>query len=309
MITYRKANPEDIQPAIALWLKIWDEFIDPEKASVNPDYDELARSSNLLKKYESSDRVMLVAADGERIVGAIGAVINENFIKPPLCVDREYHRQGIATELLSRMVCELKMQGSEVIKLNSSRYALPFYENFGFVQTGPEQKLESFDVAYIPMEYSLSAMTQDNSIQTLPDNIASTIFCDITSEINTPVLRQILSFCLGDNSPEGVDKAIIKYPGKVFNGWFEDDEPMGICGFLILQDKVEICHIAVTPNTRRKGIGRAMVLKLREKYGKTIDAETDDEAVGFYRKCGFATIELYREYDNQRYRRWTCTLC
>jgi len=26
MITYRKANPEDIRPALALWFKVWDEF-------------------------------------------------------------------------------------------------------------------------------------------------------------------------------------------------------------------------------------------------------------------------------------------
>ena len=154
MITYRKAEPEDIHPAIVLWLKIWDEFIAPEKANVNCDYDEMARNSNIFKKYESGERFMIIASDGEKVVGAIGADIKENFIKPPLCVDRGYHRQGIATELLKRMVCELKIHGAEVIKLNSSRYALPFYKNFGFVQTGAEQKLDGFDVTHIPMEYT-----------------------------------------------------------------------------------------------------------------------------------------------------------
>ena len=104
VITYRKAKQEDIHPAIVLWLKIWDEFIAPENAIVNPDYDEMARNSNLFKKYENGERTMLIAADGEKIVGAIGAVANEGFIKPPLCTHREYQRQGIASELLRRMV-------------------------------------------------------------------------------------------------------------------------------------------------------------------------------------------------------------
>jgi len=94
---------------------------------------------------------MLIALDGEKIIGAIGADYNENSIKPPLCVDREYHRQGIAIEILSRVVCELKMRGSDIIEINSSLYALPFYENFGFVQTGSERLYNGF--LSIPMEY------------------------------------------------------------------------------------------------------------------------------------------------------------
>ena len=154
MITYSKATADDIPPAIALWLKIWDEFIVPAPKKTNSKYDEMARNSNLLKRYESDERIMLLAKDGERIVGVIGADVNQKSIKPPLCVDCEYHRQGIATELLNCMICELKTHGCDVIKVNSSNYALPFYMNFGFIQTGPEQKLDGFDIAHIPMEYT-----------------------------------------------------------------------------------------------------------------------------------------------------------
>ena len=152
MITYKKANPEDIRPALILWFKIWNKFIIPKSAIENPDYDEITQNSGLLKKYESGERSLIIAKDGDKIIGVIGADANGNNIRPPLCVDSEYHRQGVATELLHRMVCELKVAGFDCIKVASSEYALSFYKNFGFVQTGAEQQHDGF--ISIPMEYT-----------------------------------------------------------------------------------------------------------------------------------------------------------
>jgi ribosomal protein S18 acetylase RimI-like enzyme len=152
MISYRKANLEDIHSALVLWFKIWDIFIVPNNAPKNPDYDEITQNSGLLKKYESGERFMLVATDGDKIVGVIGADANGNVIRPPVCVDNEYQRQGIATELLRQMVCELKATGFDCITVDSSEYALPFYKNFGFFQIGAEQQHKSF--VSIPMKYT-----------------------------------------------------------------------------------------------------------------------------------------------------------
>jgi 8-oxo-dGTP pyrophosphatase MutT (NUDIX family) len=69
-----------------------------------------------------------------------------------MAVDSEYHRQGIATELLHRMVYELKVAGFDCIKVASSEYAFSFYKNFGFVQTDAEQQHDGF--ISIPMEYT-----------------------------------------------------------------------------------------------------------------------------------------------------------
>ena len=121
------------------------------KSTKDCDYNEITRKSGLLKKYESGERFMIIAKDGKKIVGAIGASINENSVKPPLCADSEYHNQGIATELLHRMVCELKLAGCDLIKVDSSSYALPFYKKFGFIETGLEQQHDGF--VSIPMEY------------------------------------------------------------------------------------------------------------------------------------------------------------
>jgi inorganic pyrophosphatase len=134
------------------------------------------------------------------------------------------------------------------------------------------------------------------------------MFCDISDKLKEPFVRQILSCCLGDSSEARIERALTEYEGEQFYGWLENGEPVAVCGFRVLADKVEICHIAVVENTRRKGIGRAIVAILREKYNMTIEAETDDDAVEFYRKCGFETTALYKEYDGEKYRRWTCVL-
>jgi len=152
MITYRKANSDDVFHALVLWCKVWDEFIVSEKVTADRDYNDITRNSGLLKKYVSGERVMLIAADDEKVVGAIGADINGSSIKPPVCVDSRYHRQGIATELLRRMVCELSSAGCASINVDSSSYALPFYKKFGFVQIGAEQKHSGF--VSIQMEYT-----------------------------------------------------------------------------------------------------------------------------------------------------------
>lgn len=134
------------------------------------------------------------------------------------------------------------------------------------------------------------------------------MFCDIKDRLSDPVVRQILSCCLFDASSAGIDKALTKYVGEQFYGWIENGEPLGVCGFRVLQNTVEICHIAVAENARNKGIGRAMVSTLQNKYGMDIQAETDDGAVNFYRKCGFEVTAMYKQYDGKDFRRWTCVL-
>ena len=136
------------------------------------------------------------------------------------------------------------------------------------------------------------------------------MFCDIKDQLDNPIVRQILSCCLWDKSPKGVDEALRRYSGEQFYGWTENDQPLGVCGFRVLQDKVEICHISVTENARGKGVGSAMVTALQEKYEMPIEAETDDDAVEFYRKRGFVATAFYKYSDvlKLRYRRYACVL-
>ncbi len=67
-----------------------------------------------------------------------------------LFVDRDWHRRGIARRLwdVARQSA-MDAGGDGVFTVNSSNYALPVYEKFGFVRTAPTQ--EAKGLRYNPM--------------------------------------------------------------------------------------------------------------------------------------------------------------
>lgn len=86
-------------------------------------------------------------------------------------------------------------------------------------------------------------------------------------------------------------------------GWVENGEVLGVCGFEILGDKIEIDLIAVAENVQKSGVGGKILVALQSKYHLPIVAETDDDAVGFYRKIGFTTTEfLHPRWNVTRYK-------
>jgi 8-oxo-dGTP pyrophosphatase MutT (NUDIX family)/GNAT superfamily N-acetyltransferase len=133
------------------------------------------------------------------------------------------------------------------------------------------------------------------------------MWTDIKSQINDSAVQNILAACVFDNSPEGMANVTERYGSHEswrLYGWVENGDIIGVCGFEAHADYVEIQHIAVAENKRRQGVGGKMVAALQAAYNLPIEAETDDDAADFYRKCGFETTAI-RKYD---VRRWTCVL-
>lgn len=63
--------------------------------------------------------------------------------------------------------------------------------------------------------------------------------------------------------------------------------------------RMVIRDIAVEPEARRAGVGRRMIEEAAEAVGAVeIVAETDDDAVGFYRRCGFTVEPLGDVYHS-----------
>ena len=63
--------------------------------------------------------------------------------------------------------------------------------------------------------------------------------------------------------------------------------------------EAEILGIAVRKDLRGKGIGKEMVCQVMEtEHLKRITAQTDDDAIGFYRKSGFEKERVVIEYPN-----------
>ena len=91
--------------------------------------------------------VSWLAVDGEKIVGTSGMSFVE---KPPyfgcpsgkmgllssMFTSKEYRRQGIAKELLSRVVNEAKEYGCGTVQITASDMGVLLYRDFGFVENG-----------------------------------------------------------------------------------------------------------------------------------------------------------------------------
>ena len=72
----------------------------------------------------------------------------------------------------------------------------------------------------------------------------------------------------------------------------------------------EIIGIAVSENARRKGIGRQMIRSVMESGDlESLTARTDDDSIGFYRRCGFSEERILMEYPDGTAVRYNCVLC
>ena len=125
-ITYRKASADDVRPALDLALRV---FLAFEAAEYEPEATrrfeaDIVNNKAAVQNWERGTNSMYIAMDVDKIVGVIGEKWGNGHINL-LFVDGQYHRAGIATELMNRMICDLKLRGFNKITLFSSRYGLP----------------------------------------------------------------------------------------------------------------------------------------------------------------------------------------
>ena len=85
---------------------------------------------------------------------------------------------------------------------------------------------------------------------------------------------------------------------------------VGVAAVAVATDNsAEIVGIAVENSERGQGIGSFMVSEIIRVYAlSSVYAETDDDAVEFYRKNGFETIGFTEDYGGQSVRRYKCEL-
>ena len=77
---------------------------------------------------------------------------------------------------------------------------------------------------------------------------------------------------------------------------------IGIVVFVTENGTTEILDIAVKPEYRKHGIGRKLIDFIFNRFPvDTIIAETDDEAVEFYKRCGFTITSVGEFCDTKRY--------
>lgn len=102
--------------------------------------------------------VSWLALDGDKIVGTSGMSFVE---KPPyfscpngrigllssMFTSREYRRQGIAKELLRKVINEAKEYGCGIVQITASDMGVLLYNDFGFEKNGNFMQYKITDIA------------------------------------------------------------------------------------------------------------------------------------------------------------------
>jgi ribosomal protein S18 acetylase RimI-like enzyme len=92
-------------------------------------------------------------------------------------------------------------------------------------------------------------------------------------------------------------------------GVMEDERVVAFVAFDVDTDPLTIEYIAVEESARTRGYGTALVDAARSHaVGRAIYAQTDDDAVNFYRRIGFKVVD--REPDSRwpERQRYDCVL-
>lgn len=153
-IRLRQALMNEVITALNLALDVFMEFEAHlyTKEAIGKFVDGCVKNEEYINNYISGKHMMFIALDGQKIVG----IINErgNGRISMLFVDSKYQRQGIASELMDKMIEYFRKIQIHTVTLDSSPYAVSFYHHYGFVDTDKEQCNDGF--IFTPMSYEIS---------------------------------------------------------------------------------------------------------------------------------------------------------
>ena len=119
---------------------------------------------------------------------------------------------------------------------------------------------------------------------------------EVNSETIHPTIRKLLSFATSDFKVDQEYESYLVSLNRQLYGFELEGETVGCIGIEVISlIECEIKHIAVSSVQRGKGIGSKMINHITEQY-PLISAETDNDAVGFYRDFGFDITSLGEKY-------------
>ncbi|HVY55431.1 MAG TPA: GNAT family N-acetyltransferase [Thermodesulfobacteriota bacterium] len=133
--------------------KSFNEFVAPDFPDEGIDeFFSYANPRSLKKRSEGSHFVLVAEPDGV-LAGMIE--VREMRHVSMLFVDKAFHRKGIGKGLFQAALERIYSEGPipEMLTVNSSRFAVPFYERLGFVRSGDEEIIHG--VIHIPMALRL----------------------------------------------------------------------------------------------------------------------------------------------------------
>ncbi len=132
------------------------------------------------------------------------------------------------------------------------------------------------------------------------------IIREIRAELRTDAAFEIYAACMYQPAQEKYPARIVEYladPAVCCFGAFDGDR---LTGILIVRAG-EILGVAVRKDMRGQGVGRALILHALHLF-PTLTAETDEDSVGFYRRCGFVCQAFTRTFPDGTCTRFRCML-
>ena len=113
-----------------------------------------------------------------------------------------------------------------------------------------------------------------------------------------PSIRKLLSYATSESSLSDEYLKYLSLDSRKLLAIEESGNFIAFVGIKILKEnECEIKHIAVDPIERNRGLESYMINFICEKYNfKKITAETDFEAVNFYKNYGFTVTSLGEKY-------------
>ena len=128
---------------------------------------------------------------------------------------------------------------------------------------------------------------------------------DVKESLCNKSVYSLLAPSVFNPTPERLLSRAEKYQAddtvKVY-AYSENGEYKGIIAFKIKEQTAEILGIAVKPEYQGKGIGSRLINYIFSQFAvNKVTAETDDDAIGFYKKYGFAVADINNKYDTKRY--------
>ena len=146
-------NGEEVE-VCNLVARTFNEFIAPEFSEQGVEEFFKYANPRAFKKRLESGYFAMVSETQDKLAGIIELKANNHLSM--LYVDKAFHRRGIARELIKEVMPMISK--SSDITVNSSRYAVPFYEKLGFIQYEDEKTI--YGVIHVPMMAKTSTLKE-----------------------------------------------------------------------------------------------------------------------------------------------------
>lgn len=149
-MTYREIGEDELQTAVSLIFKVFDEFVAPGYTQEGiTNFKKFVATDELKKILDSGKAFILGCWDNENLLGVL--MIRDYCHICMFFVDKDYHKQGIAKELFRLALKKSLKLNPDITSftVNASDYATGIYEKLGFIKSSVREVKDG--IVYTPM--------------------------------------------------------------------------------------------------------------------------------------------------------------